>query len=343
MVWQLITSFFSMMEKAIREFPKQFAFEPIIKYKDRLKTFDKFVLGGMGGSHLTADILHVSHPYLDIVSHEDYGLPEMLKKELKSRLIIVSSYSGNTEEAISALHEAMKNDYAVAAMSAGGTLGKLAKEYKIPYIKFPDTGIQPRMALGFSMKALLCFMRQSRALEELTALGPLLKPGELEEKGKEMAKRLNHYVPVIYTSRHNRPIAYNWKIKLNETGKIPAFYNVFPELNHNEMTGFDVKSLTKKLSERFYFLLFKDPNDHPFIMKRMDILQKLYEDRGLKVGQVSLEGPTLWYRIFSSLLWADWTALYLAKGYRVEAEQVPMVEEFKKLIIKSQVKSLSAT
>lgn len=328
------------MEKAIREFPQQFAFKPIIKHKEHLKTFDKFVLAGMGGSHLAADILHVSHPYIDIVSHEDYGLPEMLKKELKNRLIIVSSYSGNTEEAISALHEAMKNDYAVAAMSVGGILGQLAKEYNIPYIKLPNTGIQPRMALGFSMKGLLRLMRQSRALEELTALGPLLKPADLEEKGKEMAKKLNHYVPVIYASRHNRPIAYNWKIKLNETGKIPAFYNVFPELNHNEMTGFDVTPFTKELSERFYFLLFKDSRDHPFIMKRMDILEKLYEDRGLNVEAVNLEGPTLWYRIFSSLLWADWTALYLARAYKVEAEQVPMVEEFKKLVVEHQVGSL---
>ncbi len=327
------------MDKAIREFPRQFAFEPIIKNSDRLGTFDKFILAGMGGSHLAGDILHVSHPYIDIINHEDYGLPEMLKKELRTRLIIVSSYSGNTEEAVSALDEGMRNGYAMAAISMGGTLLSLAKKYKIPYIQLPNTGIQPRMALGFSIKALLSFMRQFQALKELSALSSILKADEKEKEGKALAARLKGLVPIVYTSRHNRPIGYNWKIKLNETGKIPAFYNVFPELNHNEITGFDVKMSTKELSKLFHFLFLFDPNDHPFIAKRMLILKKLYEERGLSVEAITIEGPTFWYRLFSSILFADWTALYTAKQYKVEAEQVPMLEEFKRLVFEMQMAS----
>jgi glucose/mannose-6-phosphate isomerase len=130
----------------------------------------------------------------------------------------------------------------------------------------------------------------------------------------------------------NHGIARNWKIKFNETGKIPAFYNSLPELNHNEMTGFDVADASRALSEHFYFLILKDPEDNPRIHKRMEILEKLYADRGLSVETITLEGDAAFYKAAVALMIADWAAFYTAEGYGLESEQVPMVEEFKKLI-----------
>src|SRR3989338_7534914 len=123
-----------------------------------------------------------------------------------------------------------------------------------------------------------------------------------------------------------------WKIKFNETGKIPAFYNVFPELNHNEMTGFDIKDATRALSEKFHFIFLKDPEDLDKNQRRMSITEKLYQYRGLKVSTVGLSGNNRQERVFSALILSDWTAFYTARSYGLEAEQVPMVEEFKKLM-----------
>jgi glucose/mannose-6-phosphate isomerase len=139
-------------------------------------------------------------------------------------------------------------------------------------------------------------------------------------------------VPVIYTSAKNAAIGYNWKIKFNETGKIPAFTNVVPELNHNEMTGFDAKEKTVALSRGFRFIFLKDGLDDRRILKRMSVLEKLYHDRGFKVEIVLLQGKNEIQKIFNALILADWTAYHTAKLYGVDPEQVSMVEEFKKLI-----------
>lgn len=321
-----------MMQEAIKNFPKQFAYEPKIENEESFRGFDKFIVVGMGGSHLAADLLKTWNPYLQVSIHKNYGLPAIPEKDLKNSLIIASSYSGNTEETLDAFKETVEKDLAVVAVSTGGKLLELAKEHSVPYIQLPDTGIQPRSALGFAFKALLKFMSEEDALEEVSGLADSLDSLSFENAGKELAEKLKGKVPVIYSSSRNLAIAYNWKIKFNETGKIPAFFNIFPELNHNEMTGLDVKESTKALSENFYFIFLKDEADHQKAIKGMEITEKLYVDRGLPVQIVSIAGESPFLKIFSSLLLADWTAYYTAVQYNVEPEQVPMVEEFKKLI-----------
>lgn len=321
------------MYEAIKNFASQFTYEPKIENADVLKPATKFLVVGMGGSHLAADLLKVRYPGFDVIVSQDYELPALPEKALKNRLIILSSYSGNTEEVLSAFKEAKAKNLSAAVVSIGGKLLELAQKHKLPYIQMPDTGIQPRSALGFNLIALLKLMNQPRAIAEANQLSSTLKPVEFENQGRELSKRLKSFVPVIYSSLRNLPIAYNWKIKFNETGKIPAFYNVFSELNHNEMTGFDAKDTTKTLSKNFYFILLEDESDHPQIKKRMQILAKLYRERNLKVDFVKLiNSNNGFYKIFSSLTLADWTAFHTAKSYGVEPEQVPMVEEFKKLI-----------
>lgn len=320
------------MHQAIKNFQRQFSFDPQIEGGKLPSNFTKFTVAGMGGSHLAADLLIARELNLDIVIHSDYGLPRHCNQNKAKRLVIASSYSGNTEETIDAFSIALEHQLPLIVISIGGKLIELAKDNQIPYIKMPDTGIQPRMALGYSIKAMARAMGQNKLLEELTGLSQLVRPQDLEPEGQKLAKRLKDKIPVIYASANNQAVAYNWKIKFNETGKIPAFYNILPELNHNEMTGFDVKDSTRDLSKLFSFILLADKDDHQKNQKRMRILQKLYKERGLAVKIFDLEGRNRFHKMFNSLILADWTAYYTAREYGLESKQVPMIEEFKGLM-----------
>jgi len=333
-----------MMSDAIRNFAKQFSYEPIIENAETIELKKYVIVAGMGGSALAAGLLKTWDPSLRLTVHRDYGLPIVADDEKSETLIIASSYSGNTEETVSAYEEAGEKGLARVAVAVGGKLIDAAKRDGIPYIKLPDTGIQPRSALGFSFKALLKFLGLDDALAHVSSLAAELDPISFEEDGKKLVREMNGFVPVIYASTRNESIAYNWKIKFNETGKIPAFYNVVPELNHNEMTGFDPVSAYGRethpgtngtregLNKPFYFLFLRDASDHPRIQKRMSVLDGLYRDRGLPVKVIDLQGAHPFYKMFSSLVLADWTAVFTAEQYGLESEQVPMVEEFKKLV-----------
>ncbi len=321
------------MYESIKNFNKQFLYQPEIVNSEKLTNKKEFAVIGMGGSALSSLLLETYKPELDIILRRDYGLPELPIEKLKNKLIILSSYSGNTEEVIDAFVKTQENKLEIAVVSTGGKLLSLAKANGVPYIELPDMGIQPRLALGLSIKAFLKLIGESDELKKISELTTILNPVDYEEKGKALAQKMKNYVPVIYSSSHNLSIAYNWKIKLNETGKIPAFYNVLPELNHNEMTGFDVKDSTKDLSNNFYFIILKDLEDNSRILERMEVLEKLYKDRSLQVETIELNEKNVWLKIFSALVLADWVAYYTALGYGLEPEQVPMVEEFKKLIL----------
>ncbi len=314
----------------IKNFNKQFEYEPRIEKAAKLKKFDKFVIAGMGGSHLAGDLLKIWRPELDVVIWSNYGLPPF--NDLRERLVIASSYSGNTDEAVSAFLESKNRGIKIAAVAAGGKLLRLAEKFKTPYVAMPDIHIQPRLALGLSLKSILALMGEKKALSETGELAAKLKPARFESAGRELAKTLHGSIPIIYSSLKNFPIAYNWKVKFNETGKIPAFCNYVPELNHNEMIGFDVAHRTAALSGRMHFVFLKDKDDDTGITRRMTIMEGLFRKRGLKIEVVLLHGENIWQKIFSSLLLADWTSYYTAELYGVEAEQVPMVEEFKKLV-----------
>src|SRR3989338_5949399 len=328
------------LDKAIKDFPKQIEFEPVVENTEKLKPFGfaqgksrKFAVCGMGGSHLAADLIKIARPDLDIIIHSSYGLPEI--GDLDERLIIVNSYSGNTEEALDSFGEALEKKLNLAAISIGGKLLEQAQNKGIAFVKIPDTGIQPRMALGFFVLALLKLMWWDEEIAKVKKIAGDLDSG-LEDAGKELSKKLDGKIPVIYTSGKNSALALNWKVIFNETGKIPAFCNFFPELNHNEMTGFDVIDSTKKLSKNLSFRFVRDSEDDSRIIKRMDMTQKLLEDRGFEVFLGSNPGVSgiryPWHKIFSSILIAEWTAYYLALHCGAEPEQVPMVEEFKKMI-----------
>jgi glucose/mannose-6-phosphate isomerase len=315
------------MEEAILNFTKQFEYEAEIINKNRLnRSYKHYIVCGMGGSHLATGILKMRKPGIELYTHRDYGLPPYDKKFLKNSLLIASSYSGNTEEVIDFLNKSLEAKFNVAVISTGGQLIEIAENKKLPYIKIPDTGIQPRSAIGFSLKSLCKLMNQTECLTELKNNISSLDVNSLKSEGQSIAESIRGKIPVIYSSTSNLPIAYNWKIKFNETGKYPAFYNLFPELNHNEMQGYQDESFKDKI----HFIFLKDLKDHPSIKKRMDITEKILEQKGFSVVSLFLEGEDVFTKIFKSLIIADWATLKTAENRKLDPQEVPMVEDLKK-------------
>lgn len=322
-----------MIYETIKESNKQFSFKPEVANEENLyRASSGYVVVGMGGSHLAADLLKILKPGIDIIIHRDYGLPDISIRDLKERLVILSSYSGNTEEVLDAYKKAGEFGLGRAVVSIGGKLLELAQKDKIAHVQMPDLSIQPRLALPLNLMSLLKLMNEETMLKEAGELENTFHPESLEEEGRALAEKLHGHIPVTYSSEKNQPLAYNWKVKFNETAKIPAFYNVFPEANHNEIEGFSTNDLVRNLSEKFCFIFLSDPKDSPEIQKRMEMTAKLYQDRGFATHKIELSGANILHKIFNILTLADFTSYFIAKSYNIEPEQTPTVEEFKNLI-----------
>ncbi len=323
------------MKNDIQNFIQQFNFRPEIKnLKDNLKKFNNFIIAGMGGSHLAADLIKDTSSPTEIIVHSNYGLPQLNKEELKKYLFIASSYSGNTEETLDALAVAQKNNMTIAIITAGGKLLEIAQKEEIPYIQLPANDIQPRLAVGYSLIGLLTLMHRQTDLEKIHNLDSNLFSKNLSELAQKIAKTItdNRLIPLIYSSKSYSSLTYVWKININETGKIPTFSNVFPELNHNEMQGFEI--LTKNdYYKNFLVIMLKD-NDETYSanLKRMQLTQSIYEELGLNVLPIKIIGKNYWEKVLSSINLSQWLSFYIAEHYQIEAEKVKLVEKFKKML-----------
>jgi len=315
----------------IKNFNKQFEYDPEVINNGNLKSAPFFVVGGMGGSTLAPDLFQVYDPAFNIRIHRDYGFPSFFEKYLDSCLFIAASHSGNTEETLDFAKEAKNRNANLACITTGGGLLEFAKANKVPYVQMPAIGMQPRMALGYAMLGLSRLMGQDKIVKELKVLTGL-NPSDLELQGQAIAKKLEGKIPLIYASGKNQALARLWKIKLNETAKVPAFYNIFPELNHNEMTGFDGAGKAREFNGQFCVVQIRDSNDNPQIQKRMDVSSQIYASRDIQTDTFELAGHSQLEKMFNCILLADWTSYYLSQAYGVDPEAVALVEEFKKLI-----------
>ena len=310
------------MEKIILEFPKQFRKGIELAEKVRpVGKFKKILVCGMGGSALAGDVLkmwlELEKIALPINVHRNYKLPFWVDK---SYLIIIISYSGNTEESISAFKEALKKKLALAVITSGGKLEKLCIQNKIPIALIPK-GFPPRMALGFHFSALAkilinCKMLKNRT-KEILSLEKSLNPRILEKKGEKIAERIKG-IPIIYASYPMETLAKIWKIKFNEQSKRPAFFNFFPELNHNEMIGIE------KTKDIFHLIILKDKD--PRMAKRMLLTSEILK---IKTDFIEIDGKTVLEKIFSNILLSDWVSFYLAVKEGIDPIPVKIIEDFK--------------
>ena len=318
----------SNMRKVIMDFPKQFSVGlEMAKDVKVVGDFNQLIFCGMGGSALPAVILKMLRGFyewpLAIKIHRSYNLPARVSPRA---LVFAVSFSGNTEETISSYEEAKKRNLSVIGITTGEKLAELCKKDKVPLIKLPTEKIQPRSAVGYLFASIVKVLSNSDITKDLdkdiSTISKTLQSRTLEKQGKELAQKIKGRIPIIYASDKYKELAQIWKINFNESSKSPAFWNYFPELNHNEMEG---------MAPIFHVLILKDDEDHPRIKRRMDVTAKLLKEKGLKVETINFPKiKNLLVKIFSNYTLSQWTSYYLALEYETDPSPVKTVEEFKK-------------
>ena len=333
----------SNLRKVILSSPEQF--EQAMELAGDIKVsgeFDSITISGMGGSALPGNILRVfvnnvldnskNKKRIAIFQNRSYSLPP---EAYENSLNFICSYSGNTEETISSFEEALKNNLPCVGVSNGGKIEQMCKENNVPFIKlpFPYENFQPRMATGYFVMAIFqvlvnCGLIDDVRDEILTTVEPLSEHiKNLEEEGKNLAKKLVGKTPIVYSTTKFKSLAMIWKIKINENAKTPAFWYYFPELNHNEMVGF-----TNPQAD-FSFIFLRDNSEHPQILKRFEVTKKLMEQKGMNVYVYDIVGKTILEKLFATIALGDWTSYYLALEYGQDPTPVDMVEDFKKMLV----------
>ncbi|HDP69320.1 MAG TPA: bifunctional phosphoglucose/phosphomannose isomerase [Actinobacteria bacterium] len=305
---------------------------------------DSIAILGMGGSGISGDIVKIlldDELDIPIFVNKGYDLPKFMNK---NTLVFAVSYSGNTEETLSAFEQAISLGAFVVSITSGGELAKRARDRNLPVVLIPS-GLQPRASLGYLLFPILVVLEKlgligtekddtdkvidhlEQARRELSVKNPLDK-----NRAKQLAKRLIGKVPVIYGSDGITGVAaLRWKCQLNENSKIPAFYNIFPELNHNETVGWE---LLEEITENFFLILFRDEHDHPRIKKRMDITHSLIQEHFNGVFEVRAKGESKLERIFSIIYLGDFVSAYLAIIEGVDPSPVERIRVLKEELAK---------
>ncbi len=285
----------------------------------------EIIIAGMGGSALPGEVLKsvFIDSDLKITISKDYQIPKWANQ---NTLVFAISYSGNTEETVSAFENAIKNNCEIVVIASGGKLEELAKENDTKLIKVP-TGLQPRAAIGYLFFILLKVLQENNLVPDLTKEIAETKTAlDLEKhqvKAKEIAEKLIDKIPIIYTSENLAAVGYKWKISFNENAKAHAFCNVYPEMNHNEINAY------VNIKGDFHVLILTNNTDHPQNQKRMQITKALYEKQGVPVTEIPIQGNSLLEKIFAGIMLGDLVAYFLAIKYKTDPTPVKMVEDLK--------------
>ena len=277
---------------------------------------------GMGGSAIGGDLLRICmhDSPVPVYVNRDYKVPDFVNDKT---LVFAVSYSGNTEETLAAYRDAYTKKAKIIAITSGGELGdEFDQVIKIP------SGLQPRAALGylfFPMLGILHNMNLVRVKnQDLNEMFELLKKADkFTDDGMALSKKLKDKVPIIYASEMFGPVAFRWKTQINENSKQPAFYNVFSEMNHNEIAGY------QGMDKKFTVIMIRDKYDHERIKKRMDICRNIMSDK-VEVTEVNTQGSSLLARMFSTIYLGDFVSYHLAIWNRVDPGPVNIIEGMKK-------------
>ncbi len=332
------SNFRQMLLDSPSQFATGFEIADGIKVKGDFKSI---MISGMGGSALPGNILRVylselfknnpDHKRFEVYQNRYYSLPHEAYDEC---LNFLSSYSGNTEETLESFEEVLENKLPAIGISSGGKVEQICKESNIAHIKMPMPfpNFQPRLGTGYFFGALVQVLINQGMIpdtkDQILAAADKLKGNieSIENRGRELAQKIKGKTPVFYTSTKYKPIAMVWKIMINENGKTPAFWNFFPELNHNEMNGFVTRQ------GEFIAIMLRDKNDHPRNLKRFEVTSKVLADTGMSSEIIDYEEGDVFYKMFSSLLLGGFTSYYLALEYGNDPTPVELVEKFKKLL-----------
>jgi glucose/mannose-6-phosphate isomerase len=300
--------------------------------------FANIVFAGMGGSALPA-LLSVSWPgyKLPFDVCRQYHIPAYVSDRT---LFIASSYSGNTEETLSALAEASDKKAFIVVMSGGGKLEELAAANGHIFIKIPKAE-QPRYAVFYMLKAIAAIMESAGLLDAAGANAQIAEAaGFLKESvkawlptvpqdnnpAKQLAMELAGKSGVVYAGPLLAPAAYKWKISFNENAKNVAWWGQYPEFNHNEFIGWSSHPVDKP----YAVVDLRSNLEHPRILKRFELSDKLLSGRRPAAHVVDAQGETLLEQLLWTIAYGDFVTIYLALLNGVNPAPVDLVEKFKK-------------
>lgn len=317
----------------LTHFKEQFDYIPEVHNKEVLSPFTRVIVCGMGGSAISVTLLKLFFPELPLTLHNTYGLPVFRDQDDKdATLIIINSYSGNTEEALDAFERGKKEGIDMAALSLGGTLIEYFKASGGAYVQLPESSLEPRFSIGHQMIGLLTLMGENEKIATLKTKIELLDLTKAEERGKELAEMFKGKCPVIYSSSNLFPVAYLIKAAINEGSKVPSFVNQIPEANHNELQSFVTDSTTNS-SSTFGFLFISSNYDHLRILKRFSIMETMYKEQGFIVKIINTNHTDI-VQVFVLILTGYYMATYMALAKNVDPYKTPFIAEFKKRLTK---------
>lgn len=305
-----------------------------IKYE----TPDKVVICGMGGSAIGGDILRawlrdrIKIP-LEVV--RSYHLPAYVDEKT---LVMAVSYSGETEETISCFVEALKRGSMVIAVTSGGLLGYMASEAGIPLFKAPS-GRPPRTALAYLFTPLAIALSKlgievdledelNEAVKNMIRLREEISPKVPLELNiaKKLALEISGLIPVIYASTEYYPIAFRFKTQLNENSKYPAKCDELPELNHNDIVGWDAPM---ELTKKFLVIMLMGGDEPMPIKRRIEVTKDIVRRKAHRVVVLEGRGLSRLSRMLSLLYVGDFTSYYLALLRGVDPSPTPAIDLLK--------------
>lgn len=296
------------------------------------------IITGMGGSALAALLARVllqsklSIPF-EIV--RGYDLPQYVNDHT---LVIASSYSGNTEETLSALDQAEEKGAQLGILASGGKLIDNANSFNIAHVSLPS-GIQPRMAVIYNLKALFALLVNFGVVEgvwldDLEKISSWLGeesanwlpdvPAE-RNYAKQIALDTIGKSPVFFGSPLTAPVAYKWKISWNENAKNVAFWNEYPEFNHNEFLGWSSHPVEKP----FAIFDIKSSFDKPRVLQRFELSDRLLSGKRPAAKEIQLKGDSLLAQLIWGSILADFASIYTAILNGVDPTPVVLIEKLK--------------
>lgn len=294
------------------------------------------VVAGMGGSAIGGALARAAlgdHASRPIFVTRAYGLPPWTTPETT---VLCASYSGNTEETLACYESAGALGAQRVVVTTGGRLAEMAREDGVAVIPIPG-GFQPRAAVAYMTVAALEVAALCGAGPHLTSeidvaashteqLVAEWGPDAPEDcEAKEIARKLLGTAPVIAGAGLTAPIAYRWKTQINENAKQPAFAHELPELDHNELEGWE----GAREVGRFSAVFLDDSDAHPRVKQRMDLTEKLIADSAQVAIRLQTRGQTTIERIISLVLLGDLVSLYLATLRGVDPGPVALIERLK--------------
>jgi glucose/mannose-6-phosphate isomerase len=305
------------------------------------------VVAGLGGSAIGGDLLKdwaKTQLSVPIEVSREYHLPEYAGKKT---LVLITSYSGDTEETLSSFLDALKRKCMIFCISSGGALIKYAQNHKVPYLLVPG-GMPPRAALPYMLVPLLVLMEKAGLVkgvkEELDEAIVLLKKIS-HENGPEMptidnfaktvATHIGDTAPTIYGFGVYRSVAQRFKQQFNENSKSAAKWEFFPELDHNEIVGWEGRGEQCK----YFSVIFIRDSDEPVeIESRIETTKQIMERAGLIMFDLEVQGKSKLAKMLSTIVVGDFASIYLAVLRGADPSPVKTINVLKDTLKQNGVK-----